>query len=182
MTLAEPFNFSKNLTAIVRLKEYGFSKKGQVFTRERRPGLDEIIAFQRSQFNTNIPGFPFKFFLNCTTSVKVFDTFIRLGKPSNLQIPDYYEQYLQSPLENRPSPKDVFTEVQLAVIDQFNKSSQWSYSTEDELIELLHLSLEAIKSKGFWCFDAISNLLQEDLGPQQYRMRQSELHKRLSEM
>ncbi|MFC5452345.1 DUF4304 domain-containing protein [Paenibacillus aestuarii] len=166
------------MTTIVKLKEYGFSKKGQTFTREKRLGLKEEINFQRSQFN--IPGYPYKFFLNIRTiSERKIDTYVRLGKPSSIQIPDYYKQYLQSPLENRPNPEDVFTEEQIVAINQFNKSNEWLYSTEDELIELLYSSIRVIKTKGFCYFDANADLLQEDLTPQEYRIRQLELQKRL---
>ncbi|WP_176560351.1 DUF4304 domain-containing protein [Brevibacillus dissolubilis] len=159
--MADPFQFSKHLGAIVgaELKPLGFRKKGTRFSR-RCGDITEEIFFQRSQWN--LPGSPFQFYLN----IGVKDETGRLGylmderiaPPYKLPKPDFYAALLEIPADspdylvvlNRLTPQ------QQAEIDRFDLSLQWHYSTEEELQKLFVLALLEIKAKAFPYWERIA--------------------------
>jgi len=144
--MAEQHNFSKHLRKIVGkpLKEFGFTQKGDWFSRESEYFTEEIY-FQRISFN--IAGFPFKFFLilfcgrnSCT----------RLFYPKKQLTMRYPE------LESSTS-YTYFPKQHLGISDE------WYYNSEAELKKILSIATTEIITKGFQYFSDVSNILQNEI-------------------
>jgi len=150
--MAEPHNFSKHLRKIVGqpLKEFGFTQKGDWFSRESEYFTEEIY-FQRIPFN--VAGYPFKFFLILFSSH--FCT--RLFYPKK-QLTALYPKR-----ESGDSMSSIAALYTHFPGQHLGMSEEWQYNSEAELKKVLSMATTEITTKGLQYFLDILNILQNEI-------------------
>ncbi len=174
--MSDLFNFSKHLRSIVgdALKVHGFKAKGTSFIRENEKFI-ETIDFQRKRHHdVNEWGFFINMLISYKNSRGSASEF-RLDYPTNIKMPDYYKEYLCIPEEKRPISLVYFTDIQNKGIDEFIKSTEWYYHSEDELLTILHTAADSLTSRGFHYFKGTEELLEMHLPWQEYEKERRKL-------
>lgn len=167
--MPELFNFSKHLRSIVggALKVHGFKAKGTSFIRENEKFV-ETIEFQRMRHHDeNEWGFYINMLIKYKNSRGEASDF-RLDYPTKLTIPDYYKEYTCIPIGQRPRSDEYYTYEQNINIDEFLKSREWYYHSEEELVSVLQTAADSLSTRGFHYFKGIEELLELHLEWSEY--------------
>ncbi len=137
--MAELYNFSKNLTAVINstMKKHGFKKKATKYLRESNDCTD-IVYFQRHPYN--LQGLPFEFYLNIgiENGPGKLWAFGRLSRPTTIKFPSHYAPFWTSKMtsDERNSLMSSFTDEERDQINKYNESRKWIYDSEGDLNEI----------------------------------------------
>lgn len=161
--MSDSYNFNKNLKVIVAqdLEHIGFKRENTKFIRVKDNFIEKVF-FQRSRWN--IPNYPFEFFLNlylCTSEDRTIDE-IRLQRPTDISMPDYYKIYTLDLIDGKDVDFDQFTKEQKECIGNYMVNRMWKYSSEEELINLFYEAKELLITKVNIYFDNIKKLIDEN--------------------
>ena len=168
-TMPELFNFSKHMRSIIggALKVHGFKSKGTSFIRENEKFV-ETIEFQRMRHHDeNEWGFFIILLIKYKNNRGGASDF-RLDYPTKITMPDYYKEFFLITEQQRPSYLDYFTGEQQNKISEFNKSREWYYHSEEELVSVLQTAVDSLSIRGFHYFKSIEELLELHLEWSEY--------------
>lgn len=162
----QSYNFTTNLRNIIApdMKRLGFKLRNTKFERDRNKYKEEIY-FQRSQFN--LPNYPFQFYINLGVDISnpTFNQYIRLDYPTNLVMPDYYNEYILSFEDDGCNRFEQFNSIQKEEISLYVESRKWKYDSEENLKENLETALQILLSKGMYFFDKMNSYISVSFEP-----------------
>jgi hypothetical protein len=144
--MADRFNFTKNLQKIVgtELRKYGFTFESSKYGLKKDDN-ELYIHFQRSKHN--IMGEPFEFYININMYFQYSKgSSFRLNCPTTLKPTEKYIEYMKK-YSNDIRYDLHFSEEENDENRKYINSTQWLYSSEEELKEKLFLAKDKLVSE-----------------------------------
>jgi hypothetical protein len=161
--MANLYNFNKNITNIIKLKQNGFKKKGNHFFNIFQDYIEEIFIHSSSWNSSYSPSN--EFFINLYL-IKDNKWIIqeRIPNKPNYDKPKRFNEFYNVDLFDGDWGKrdEAFSNEERAEIYRYQSFLAWRYKNEDDLIKLFEIASEVIINYGLKYFKEVEKNIIED--------------------